>query len=178
MKEIVKLLISRRLWPLHWVLWLCAAVGVAALLVARGHYTVPCVQPPNPVLWNFFLYRGKSISSSGWCGYCLLCNDPSLVSAQLDHQPQTVPSEGPDQLPGKVLSYPSPCTHPLEPPLLRLWWWRLAVWFEENVRGPVPPGSIFGTHCSGNSSPYLSHQYICHQDCSINILLRIVEIRI
>ena len=31
---------SRRLWPLHWVLWVCAAVGVAALLVARGHYTV------------------------------------------------------------------------------------------------------------------------------------------
>jgi len=23
--------------------------------------------------------------------------------------------------------------------LARLWWWRLAVWFEENVRGPVPP---------------------------------------
>ena len=30
----------RRLWPLHWLLWVCAAVGVAALLIARGHYTV------------------------------------------------------------------------------------------------------------------------------------------
>ena len=20
----------------------------------------------------------------------------------------------------------------------RLWWWRLAIWFEENVKGPVP----------------------------------------
>ena len=23
--------------------------------------------------------------------------------------------------------------------IYRLWWWKLAIWFEENVKGPVPP---------------------------------------
>lgn len=37
-----------------------------------------------------------------------------------------------------IILNPSFQTKSLTNHLGRLWWWRLAVWFEENVRGPVP----------------------------------------
>lgn len=33
----------RRFWPLHWAAWLAAAVGVAFLVVSRGHYTIDVI---------------------------------------------------------------------------------------------------------------------------------------
>ena len=88
----------RRLWPLHWLLWVCAAVGVAALLIARGHYTVD-------VVIAYF------VTTRLWFLHNLIINHRQL------HQRASTNF------------------------LARLWWWRLAVWFEENVRGPVPPGA-------------------------------------
>jgi len=86
----------RRLWPLHWVLWLCAVAGVAALLIARGHYTVDVVIAYFVTTRLWYLHN-------------------SIINHRQFHQ----------RAPTNFLA--------------RLWWWRLAVWFEENVRGPVPP---------------------------------------
>ena len=33
----------RRLWPLSWLVWVVAVVGVGMLLTARGHYTIDVV---------------------------------------------------------------------------------------------------------------------------------------
>ena len=33
----------RRLWPLSWLVWVVAVVGVGMLLAARGHYTIDVV---------------------------------------------------------------------------------------------------------------------------------------
>jgi len=86
----------RRLWPLHWLLWLAALVGVGALLVARGHYTVD-------VVIAYF------VTTRLW-----------ILHQSIIHSRQAQ-------------------VHAANNFLSRLWWWRLAVWFEENVRGPVPP---------------------------------------
>ena len=143
----------------------CGFVQLLALLLCSLHaVTTQCVwviishsslkdlvlSNHNPLSWTLkLLYPLKSLKVSslfsGWCGHCLLCNDPSLVPAQLYHQPQTISSESSHQLLGKVLSHYivyGICGQYMQRCLLRLWWWRLAVWFEENVRGPVPPGTI------------------------------------
>lgn len=86
----------RRLWPLHWLLWLCALIGVAMLLVARGHYSV------DIVIAYFITTR-------------LWCMHNSIIANRHFQQRSSTNYLG------------------------RLWWWRLAIWFEENVRGPVPP---------------------------------------
>jgi len=87
---------SRRLWLLHWLLWLFALVGVGMLMMARGHYTVDVV-------------IAYYVTTRIW-----IMHNTMIVNRHFQQRSAT-----------NFLD--------------RLWWSRLAIWFEENVRGPVPP---------------------------------------
>ena len=149
--------VSRRLWPLHWVLWLCAAVGVAALLVARGHYTVRPTLTLSHNLGPFFkllLWVLRLI----WANFQvdvviayfvttrLWFLHNSIINHRQFHQRASTNFLARSYL--RSIHTFTWTTHGCianASLLFRLWWWRLAVWFEENVRGPVPPGAIIKT---------------------------------
>lgn len=85
----------RRLWPLSWLVWVVAVVGVGMLLTARGHYTIDVV-------------AAYFVTTRLWYVHQSIINNRGLQQTSSTNY------------------------------LSRLWWWRLAVWYEENVRAPVP----------------------------------------
>ena len=169
-KYYLEYFVSRRLWPLHWVLWLCAAVGVAALLVARGHYTVRPTLTLSHNLGPFFkllLWVLRLI----WANFQvdvviayfvttrLWFLHNSIINHRQFHQRASTNFLARSYLRSRhTFTW---TTHINASLLLRLWWWRLAVWFEENVRGPVPPGAIFTTRIH---PPFLGGFHIILKD--------------
>jgi shingomyelin synthase len=103
----------RRLFPLHWAVWLSAVFGVVMLMMAKGHYSID-------VLLAYF------ITTRIWFMYNSIILNPSFQTR-------------------------STANH-----LGRLWWWRMAVWFEENVKGPVPVQFEWPLPWPGFSNPVTS----------------------
>lgn len=61
----------RKLWPVHWALWGCGALGVGFVLLAHGHYTVDVLIAyyiTTRLFWTFhaLLAAPPRASAGGW----------------------------------------------------------------------------------------------------------------
>ena len=94
------------------MLWLVAVGGVAMLMTAKGHYSIDVIIAyfVTTRLWyiHHSIIANKVLHQKSSTNYLSRYNNSNRIFRIIKNI------------------------------LIRLWWWRLAVWYEENVRAPVP----------------------------------------